>query len=231
MFLFTSIFFDCNCDTENSKDKNSDSLTNIFSKRNDLIRESLSSLKIDTSNSKIFIMSRKRNAVIDSLISLKFDNTSIEGKAKKILNEFNIQNLKNNFSLAWNDTLIDINFDGKLDLIIYYFLWSGSCKYSMQVYIYNEKKNDFCIEPILSELSNPTINITKKRIEGYCLGNGSMEGYKIKFGWANTKWDTTEYLTFVTKNASEWKVTKTTYPLKDKRIFYIKDVINKIEEL
>ena len=112
----------------------------------------------------------------DSLKSLKFDTSTLEGKVKTVLNNFTIEYCQR-MMCPTSDTLIDLNFDGHKDLIIYYYLSSGTgLKNAVEVYLFNAKNQTFEIDSLLSRLPNPSYYVKDKTITWFYIAHGGGDG-------------------------------------------------------
>lgn len=111
------------------------------------------------------------------------------------------------------DSLVDINYDGYRDNLIGHYGKSGSgLKYGIAVYLYNPKKKKFEFNENLSEMSNPSFFIDKKKITEFYIGLGGGSGTELN--WINKKWTVTKKFEVDNKNDSTiWIIT---YPLTGK---------------
>lgn len=145
----------------------------------------------------------------DSMQQLSFDTTSPEGCAQKLLNDFNIRNYP---MIAGADTLFDLNYDGRKDLIIRYYALAGTgIKNRIEAYPWSEKENRFIYDSFLSSIPNPSFYIKQKTITGFYIGLGSGDGIILK--WKNQHWDTATYFLFENRGDKTF-VTETIYPEK-----------------
>lgn len=107
-----------------------------------------------------------------------------------------IDHLKKNGGIPFtsNDTLIDLNKDGYIDILVEYYGASGTgLKNRIQVYLYHPSVKKFKECNQLSNLANPTFYFSKKTVAGYYVANGG--GYAAKLRWRNYfQLDTMEYI-------------------------------------
>lgn len=150
----------------------------------------------------------------DSMQQLSFDTSSQEGCAQKLLNDFNIRNYP---MIAGADTLFDLNYDGRKDLIIRYYTLAGTgIKNRIEAYPWSEKENHFIYDSLLSSVPNPSFYIKQKTITGFYIGLGGGDGIKLK--WKNQHWDTATYFLFENRESKTF-VTETIYPEKKTSLF------------
>jgi len=116
-----------------------------------------------------------------------FDTTTVKGKAERV-----IQQLRDSNSYVGNwgtDTLIDINGDKQLDLLIEFYAASGTgLKNGTLIYLYDKSAKIFWNEPI--SLPNPTFNFNNYTIVSYYVGNGG--GFATELKWRGYRLDTLE---------------------------------------
>lgn len=133
-------------------------------------------------------------AFVDSMIGVKFDSSTIEGKAKHIVNLFNID-MCEKMMCSSGDSLLDLNYDGFKDLVIYFYYAAGTgMKNGMKAYLFNKKSMNFEWDSVLSSLQNPSFYLKDKEITAFYIGHGG--GNASLYGWKNNKWDVSKYYTF-----------------------------------
>ncbi len=131
----------------------------------------------------------------------------VKEKSRQILEKFNSDS---EFITSDYDTLIDLNYDGVKDFVIGYYGQSGSgIKNKVQVYLFDFNEQDLIYDEKLSDLSNPTFYIDKKKITEFYIGNGGGSG--AQFEWINNTWTITK--TFEIENNETNDVWKINYPL------------------
>gem|GEM_PF-4574847 len=130
-----------------------------------------------------------------------FDTTTLRGKADKLLWE-----LKDNDDFSYvimygTDTLIDMNGDGQLDLLIEYYGASGTgLKNGAVIILFNTSTRRFMYENTI-DLPNPTFYFNTNTIVSYYIGNGG--GDATKFRWNGYRLDTLEYIDVDIQSASD----------------------------
>ena len=146
----------------------------------------------------------------DSLARSYADTSTLAGKRSWLINQFLIEN---GLVSPDYDTLLDLTYDGLQDYIIGYYGKSGSgIKNSVKVYQYNSKRGCYILNEQLSDLTNPTFYIKRKKITGFYIGNGGGGGSKLE--WINNKWVTTkEFEVYNEADSTKWNIS---YPLKRK---------------
>ena len=138
----------------------------------------------------------------------------VKEKSQKLLEKFNSES---KITTSDYDTLIDLNYDNIKDFVIGYYGQSGTgIKNKVQVYLFDFKKQDFVLNEQLSDLSNPTFYIDKKKITEFYIGNGGGNGNKLE--WINGKWTITK--TFEVEKNEIKDVWKVTYPLENKTEYF-----------
>jgi len=145
----------------------------------------------------------------DSLSNLKIDTSTLKGKRENILRNF----LKDHpINGPDHDSLIDLNFDGYSDYLIFYYGLAGTgLKYMMQVYLYNKRIKSYIIDRQLSDIRNPTFYLKERKITGFYIGNGGGDGEKLE--WIDTSWVTTKRFS-VNRNGDDSVYWKISYPLR-----------------
>lgn len=115
--------------------------------------------------------------------------------------------------------MIDLNYDNIKDYVIGYYGQSGTgIKNKIRVYLFDIKKQNYVLNKQLSDLSNPTFYIEKKKITEFYISNGGGNGSKLE--WINGKWVVTKIFEV---NENEIKtVWKVTYPLKNQTEYFTK---------
>lgn len=89
------------------------------------------------------------------------------------------------------DTLIDLNGDDFLDILIEYYGRSGTgLKNRVSVYLYDHSTKKFTHCEQLDALATPTFYKNEKIVAGYYLGNGG--GHATKLTWNKLRLDTLE---------------------------------------
>lgn len=140
----------------------------------------------------------------------KVDEATLKVKSQKLLAAFNAES---KITSADYDSLIDLNYDNIEDFVIGYYGQSGTgIKNKVRVYIYDIQKNDYVLNNQLSNLSNPTFYVDRKKITEFYIGNGGGSGSKLE--WINGKWIETKM--FEVDHNEIKTVWKITYPLKEK---------------
>ena len=152
----------------------------------------------------------------DSIANVQIDTSTLDGKRQKIMNTFIIEQSP---AQADFDTLFDINYDGYKDYLIGYYGLSGTgIKNRVKTYFYNPKNNSYLLNKTLSDLSNLTFYIDRKKITGFYIGHGGGGGTQLE--WINNDWIVTKEFG-VSNNGGEtkWYIS---YPLKGKELIISK---------
>ncbi len=112
------------------------------------------------------------------------------------------------------DTLLDVNYDGKKDLVIGYEGMSGSgIKHCARVFVYNDSLRTFIPVKPISDLVNPSFYIEKKMITSFYLANGG--GWGQQYNWLHDRWRITK--TFYVDNVGDTSKWVIEYPLRKER--------------
>lgn len=148
--------------------------------------------------------------------SKEIGEATLKLKSQKLLQEFNAES---EIKSADYDKLIDLNYDNIKDYVIGYYGQSGTgIKNKIRVYLFDIKKQNYVLNEQLSDLSNPTFYIEKKKITEFYISNGGGNGSKLE--WINGKWVVTKIFEV---NENEIKtVWKVTYPLKNQTEYFTK---------
>jgi hypothetical protein len=121
--------------------------------------------------------------ILDSLRHLKFDST-IEGKAKRKVNQFQVKNFP--WSIC-SDSLFDLNYDQNNDLVISYYGMCGTgLKNRIEVYLWDKSKSNFVYNTLLSSLSNPGFYLDRKKITTFYIAYGGGSGGELQ--WNGNEW-------------------------------------------
>jgi hypothetical protein len=140
-------------------------------------------------------------SALDSIRAVVIDTSTLEGKRNYILREFN---LSMDPMGALYDTLIDLNYDSKLDYVIGTHPQSGSGE-GMEVYLYNSALNCYLRDPLLSSMLNPSLYLNEKRVTSFYLGYGSGSG--DEYEWKANKWVKTKEISMINHGSSSvWKI-------------------------
>lgn len=159
---------------------------------------------------------------IDSMISIKFDTSTIEGKAKTLINSYNLKHWEDLF-YSTGDSLIDINYDGLDDLLIYYNRPAGTgLKVGVQVHCFDVSTNNFNDTPLIS-FENPSFYLQDKEITELYIALGG--GYGSLYKWLNGKWRATKNYNFYPSenDGPSWKVEIVDTKTNDTSYTYQKD--------
>lgn len=149
--------------------------------------------------------------------SMSQPNSSLKKKAEKI-----IAVLKDSgeYAMGAKDTLIDLNGDRYLDLLIEYYGGSGTgLKNRITVFLYDSSKKQFRDCGQLNYLGNPTFYFKKKEVAGYYIALGGDSATQLK--WNGLKLDTLEYIEVeVLGNSADFffRLTSRDYKTKKKTI-------------
>lgn len=102
--------------------------------------------------------------------------------------------------------LIDVNYDGNKDIILYYFGNGTGVINLVKVFLYDTEDLSFSLDENLSKLVNPSFYIKDKLITSFYIGHGG--GYGIEFNWTGSSWDTVKYLIFTPSinNQNMWSL-------------------------
>lgn len=134
------------------------------------------------------------------------DSLLISKKVDSIVEKFN----KVNYPLvqALKSELIDLNYDGKKDLVIHYYGMAGTgLKNRIAVYFYDQLKSNFAFDKELSLLMNPSFYLAHKMITSFYVANGGGDGLVLQ--WSGTRWDTLKYFVFTpasNQDEDQWEV-------------------------
>lgn len=126
-------------------------------------------------------------------------------KARKFLAGFWEENMY--ISLVHNDTLLDLNDDGFIDILIEYYGTTGTgFKNAIEAYLYEKETGRFIYQEQLSALVNPTFYFRENIVCGYYVGYGG--GWANMYKWAanGKKLDTLEMFTLDINNVDGFKV-------------------------
>lgn len=151
-----------------------------------------------------------------SLITLLFScsNSNIHNHSivSNILKKSKVDSIVDLYSLKYPELiylkyeLLDLNYDKKLDLVLYFSgNGSGPLK-KIKVFIYDSTKDKFELNKQLSLVENPSFYLSDTTITGFYIGHGG--GYGINLKWNSLYWDTIEYLKFYPAfdNTAKWEV-------------------------
>jgi RHS repeat-associated protein len=158
-----------------------------------------------------------------SLITLLFScsNSNIHNHSigSNILKKSKVDSIVDLYSLKYPELiylkyeLLDLNYDKKLDLVLYFSgNGSGPLK-KIKVFIYDSTKDKFELNKQLSLVENPSFYLSDTTITGFYIGHGG--GYGINLKWNSLYWDTIEYLKFYPAfdNTAKWEVDVYNYNL------------------
>lgn len=146
----------------------------------------------------------EEDKILDSLKGLKFDTTNYLGKISYLKNQLGIQYYPFGYD---RDTLFDINYDGKKDLIFFVFALAGTgLKQGMEAYIFSPEHRCFVRDSLLSSVRNPSFFLDKKKITGFYLANGG--GYCNELRYKKGRWVETKIVDVSNDNdIVDWKIT------------------------
>lgn len=140
--------------------------------------------------------------LIDSIRAIEIDTSNLEGKRHFLLREFNLSIYPMG---ALYDTLIDMNYDSKLDYVIGTHPMSGSGE-SMEVFLYDQADKCYIKDIVLSYLMNPSLYLDEKRISSFYMGYGSGKGEEYE--WSGHEWVKMVAMSMVNHgNSTVWKIT------------------------
>ena len=130
-------------------------------------------------------------------ISYSQSSSQVKQKARELL--MGLKD-KGEYPLGGSDTLIDLNNDHYMDVLIEYYGASGTgLKNRVQVFLYNPSRNKFKECEQLSGLANPIFYFNKGIVTVYYVANGGGDATKLK--WNLLKLDTLEYISIVVDNS------------------------------
>ena len=146
----------------------------------------------------------EEDKILDSLKGLKFDTTNYLGKISYLKNQLGIQYYPFGYD---RDTLFDINYDGKKDLIFFVFAQAGTgLKQGMEAFIFSPVHRCFVRDSLLSSIRNPSFFLDKQKITGFYLANGG--GYCNELRFKKGRWVETKIVDVSNdKDIVDWKIT------------------------
>jgi hypothetical protein len=119
-----------------------------------------------------------------------FDTTTMYGRAKKLVQQ--LRDTGDYRGVYGLDTLMDMNGDRQLDILLEYYGSVGTGEKNRgDVILFDKSQDRFLTEnPIY--LDNPTFDFKNKTIVSYYIANGGGHAFKGK--WNGLRLDTLEYI-------------------------------------
>lgn len=125
----------------------------------------------------------------DSIFTFRLDTYYLEKKRNEIMNQFILSYPS---ASPESDTLLDINFDGYDDYLIYYTAAAGvGLKNATEVYLYHKSWKGYANDSLLSSLPNLSFFPEKKMITTFYIGY--EQGSGRQFNWIDKEWKETKH--------------------------------------
>ncbi len=121
---------------------------------------------------------------LDSLARAVVDTSTLEGQRELARNRF-----QQEFPMSDNDidTMLDLNYDGHLDLVWYDYYASGTgFKYHDIVFLYRPRQRTYVLDTLLSSGINTSYFLDRKKITNFYIPHGGGTGYQLE--WIKGSW-------------------------------------------
>lgn len=148
-----------------------------------------------------FVPSKKTNKqpldfTSDSIFTFRIDTHFLEHKRNELMNQFIVSNPSVS---PESDTLLDINFDGCEDYLIYYTAAAGvGLKNRTEVYLYHKNWKGYANDTLLSSLPNLSFFPEKKMLTSFYIGYS--EGSGSQYNWIDNEWKVTRHFGVINDN-------------------------------
>lgn len=132
----------------------------------------------------------------DSIRALQIDTNTLEGKRAEIVRQLILSNPS---ILPGSDTLLDMNFDGYEDYLVYYTAAAGvGLKNRTEVYLYHKSWKGYANDTLLSSLPNLSFFPEKKMLTSFYIGYN--EGSGSQYNWIDNQWKITRHFGVINEN-------------------------------
>lgn len=144
-------------------------------------------------------------------IAATIDTTTLEGKREYIMNRF----IREYDCLSPDsDTLVDLNYDGYPDYVIWYYGLAGTgVKNRAHVHFFNPETGLYDFNELFSyNMANHSLFLDRKKITCFYLPHGA--GSCKEYEWIDDQWTLTKYVSIHNDgDTSKWYIN---YPLTGK---------------